>query len=410
MVSDGSTNGFGIDGGLRRALEDVLETGEKILWAERPVAGFFSTETVGRLSGGVFWILCLVAMMVFSRLQGARWTDVAPVLLFMPFGLLLMHAPVARYRRMRRTIYAITERRALTVLNHRKCHVKSYPMKEIRQVRLRERDNGTGDVTIVCGVRFEGLDDAEKDGFYHIRRPAGIARLLESLMAGGTGEHNAACTDQDGRDEENGPHPERPVVVRDSSSRSRTARMVAVAVVLLIFFGFFPMLQATHGIVDRLTGTGWPGFFVLLFLLVVLLQLRTVFHAGSSANWPTTRGVVEESYVLKTDDAERGIFYRPRIRYRYRVDGEQYLGDQITLRQRSEALSRDSAERIIARYPEGCPVTVYHHPRRPGHSVLEPGRGMGNWIVLAFLLACLIAAAIWLGVDQKLFSISVPGR
>ncbi len=406
IFSKSGTEGCKIDDRLRQILQDVLEPGEKILWAERPVATFFSPETGIKLLAGIFWSFCLLAMMIFSRFKGADWMDVAPVLLFMPLGFLLMLAPLIRYRRMRHTIYAITGRRALAILHWRNPVVCSYSLEEIRQVRVHQRDNGIGDVRIVCGVRFEGLDEEEENGFFNIRCPAETAHRLKSLTAAAGGR--VAVTGKNGLDREEGHCPGPPAVVQDFPARSRTAKVVSGLLILLLVFGFFPMLQNVGGVVDRLTGTGYPGLLLVVLLFLTLAQLRLIFQAGRSTNWPTTPGIVTESYVLRNNE-EEGTFYIPRIHYRYRVNGKEYLGTRITTGQGSESLDREAAAKIVAQYPEGSRVTVYHHPRRPGYSVLEPGRGPGNWIVLIFLLACLIAAAIWLGADQKLFSVFVSG-
>jgi hypothetical protein len=388
-----------IDDKLKQLQEKVLEPGEKILWAERPVPAFFSPETGIKLLAGIVWSFCLLAMMIFSRFKGADWMDVAPVLLFMPLGFLLMLAPLIRYRRMRRTIYAITKRRALAILHWRNPVVRSYSLEEIRQVRVHQRDNGIGDVRIICGVRVEGLDEEEENGFFNIRNPAEIACSLKSLAAAAGGPVAVTGLEREGN------HCLAPAVVQDSPARNRTVKVVSGLLILLLVSGFFPMLQNVAGVADRLTGTGYPGLLLVVLLFLTLAQLRLIFQAGRSTNWPTTPGIVTDSYVLRNNE-EGGTFYIPRIHYRYRVKGKEFFSTRITTGQDSESLDREAAAKIIARYPEGSRVTIYHHPRRPGYSALEPGRGVGNWIVLFLVLACLVAATLWLGVEQKWFSFS----
>jgi hypothetical protein len=52
--------------------------------------------------------------------------------------------------------------------------------------------------------------------------------------------------------------------------------------------------------------------------------------------------------------------------------------------------SRDQAEAVLARYPQGSVVRVYYNPERPQEACLEPGEHWTAWAAKALTL--LIAA------------------
>ena len=95
-----------------------------------------------------------------------------------------MMMPVWEYRRTRRTIYALTNSRAIHIENRRKVKVHLYPFNTITQIRLVEQSDSIGDVVIVCGVRHEGLPPpfGGDPGFYHIENAEDVAHSFEALI------------------------------------------------------------------------------------------------------------------------------------------------------------------------------------------------------------------------------------
>jgi len=113
--------------------------------------------------------------------------------------------------------------------------------------------------------------------------------------------------------------------------------------------------------------------------------------ANQSSRWPAINGTISESYVYSDDDS-----IRPRVKYQYCVNDKEYSNNTITLKQHSDSQSLRQSETIVASYPEGSSVTVYYHPKKPGYSVLEQGRGGGNWVGFGLMSALLFASTIWM--------------
>lgn len=80
------------------------------------------------------------------------------------------------------------------------------------------------------------------------------------------------------------------------------------------------------------------------------------------------------------------IRYRPDIRYRFMVNGENYESNVFTFGAPKSFAQRAEAEGVVAAHPEGSDVTVYYEPGNPARSGLEPGsvpRGFGMFAMLS---------------------------
>jgi Protein of unknown function (DUF3592) len=126
---------------------------------------------------------------------------------------------------------------------------------------------------------------------------------------------------------------------------------------------------------------GGAGVIVIGIVLLALL-FTGVWQGRVSLKWPTVEGEIVESYVWEDDEASR-----PRVRYRYQVDDQEYTSDFITFK--AYWLVRKTAETMVDRYPVGSRVQVHYNPRRPNRAVLEPGASLPPAVALIFVLAWL---------------------
>jgi hypothetical protein len=115
--------------------------------------------------------------------------------------------------------------------------------------------------------------------------------------------------------------------------------------------------------------------------------------------WPSVRGHVTSREVIRPADRGRlsapAFRFAPDVRYTYRVDGVDYVGDKTTLPW-SATGSRTSAEKVLAAIPDQ--TDVRYDPDDPKTSCLyPPGRknvviyALGG--VLALLLGAVYAAS-----------------
>jgi hypothetical protein len=106
--------------------------------------------------------------------------------------------------------------------------------------------------------------------------------------------------------------------------------------------------------------------------VLAALALPRFYREQGSAEWPSTEGVVTESY-LRVGYLKHMKGWAPEVRCRYRVGSREFTGHQITFHVSEHLWAQDVAASVIARYPEGKAVTVYYEPADPGFALLEPG-------------------------------------
>jgi uncharacterized protein DUF3592 len=127
----------------------------------------------------------------------------------------------------------------------------------------------------------------------------------------------------------------------------------------------------------------YGGALVIVIGIVLLALLFTgVWQGKASLKWPTVEGEIVESYVWEDDEASR-----PKVRYCYQVNDQEYTSDLITFK--AYWLVRKTAEKMVGRYPVGSRVQVHYNPRRPKRAVLEPGASLPPAVALIFVLAWL---------------------
>ena len=110
--------------------------------------------------------------------------------------------------------------------------------------------------------------------------------------------------------------------------------------------------------------------------------------------WPTAIAVIERGWIEEEEREDRlgeaTFAYVPVLRYRYRVDGEEFEGANIGVDDRPQP-TPEAARRIIARYPDFSSVEVRYDPADPSFAVIEadrpqPGRDF-YFGLAAFVLA-----------------------
>lgn len=388
-------NGFtGVNKKQQQVLESYLDPKERLIWVDQPAPYFFSAYTTTQFIAGVIWTAMVVLIMADSydyQIPAVALAEGVTLLVvfvfFLSFGAIFLSAPFRTWPRVRQTVYAITDRRALGVCTRRKQELLfSVPYDTVSQIRFKKRFREHGDVLLVCGVRRVGYfpDQAtqETPGFLHIHNAETVARRLEELVE----RMGPEGTDAVAR------------VPDDPDIKSQLMELLMLPLAL----GYLALMAgAVFGIPAFLawaTNTEPAGYLFFLLFLVMLLQLRAMTLARHTANWPAVQGIIEESYVVNDDDG-----YRPRVQYRYSVNDKEYWNNDITYKQRSDVLNQGPAEAVVVNYPEGSQVPVYYHPKKPGYSVLERGGGGGNWFVFWLLLICLSTAGVWMVLTWKGF-------
>lgn len=379
---------------LWEQVESHLKPGETVLWADQPIPRFFTLFTVVNLVVGLAWSVGFIWFISpdwqsLTVPNSSGWDKTIIILIslfFLSLGLQFILMPVKHYQKALSSIYILSDKRAIHVKLGRKLKHDSYPFNTITQIRLIEKPDSPGNVIMVSGVRHEGLPPpfGGDPGFYHIKRAAEVAGIFVELLT----------ADSTTRLETTPLLITVPPTLWDGKYwltlfLKTVVPIAAVAVILGVPAGF-----------GWLTNTSWAGFLFTLFLFLLLGQIQTMRLADQALKWPCVEGTITESYVHSDEDGNRS-----RISYRYQVGDKAYENNVVSYNPKVIVQADKPTETVVARYPEGGPVTVYHHPRKPGHAVLERGSGNGNWIAFVLLFGCLLASTIWMttsweGVDR----------
>ena len=178
---------------LPRDLEDKvdreLESGERIEWLQMPVPCFFTPgATVGFLFAipwtgfAIFW-MCGAAGFKIPDFESGM--DLFPLfgLPFVLIGLAMLSSPLWVYRGFLRTVYVITNKRAITFQGGRVTTIRSYRPEKLQDVYRTERRDGTGDI-IIRRDRWRDSDgdrQSQQLGFFRIRNPREVEQMLRRL-------------------------------------------------------------------------------------------------------------------------------------------------------------------------------------------------------------------------------------
>jgi hypothetical protein len=123
-----------------------------------------------------------------------------------------------------------------------------------------------------------------------------------------------------------------------------------------------------------------PVGAIIIGIIMVIGGYLLAFHVGrpamqkaeASEGWPTVTGVVTHSEVARDHDPD-GTMYSPDVEYEYTVDGEDYVGNTITVGAKVSTNVASGAQKKVNEYPEGREVEVHYDPDEPAESCLEPG-------------------------------------
>jgi len=152
-----------------------------------------------------------------------------------------------------------------------------------------------------------------------------------------------------------------------------------------------------HAYIGSVYWIGFPVFPIAAWL--VTKSIYDAARAADSKEWPIAKGKIVASKV-EYSISYVGILYCPKVRYRYKIAGNDYENDAVRSG-RANFFTRGPAARIAARYPAGASVKVRCDPADPSESVLETNADSARrniWIgliALAFPFAA-GAAVTWL--------------
>ncbi len=177
---------------LRRKIDNELQPGELIRWVEQPIPRFFTAASIGSILFGIPWTSFAIFWMWGA--SGFKLPDLReglqPQHLFALFGLPfvlvgfgMLSAPLGVWQAARKTVYLVTDKRAISIQGGWSTTIRSYLPDQLKDIYRKERADGTGDV-IISTRRWKDSDGDtrnEEIGFLGVRNPREVENILKQL-------------------------------------------------------------------------------------------------------------------------------------------------------------------------------------------------------------------------------------
>lgn len=141
-------------------------------------------------------------------------------------------------------------------------------------------------------------------------------------------------------------------------------------------------------------GTFLPPVIAFIGGLILVQAWKTVWEPSkSSANWLKVRGEISGSGVeVRSGGGDETS--RPRVTYRYELNGTKYLGNKLFFGDWLHTPFRKLSERAISKYSPGMRVTIFVNESNPKQSVLEPGVRLETHLIMLIGPIVFLAAFI----------------
>jgi hypothetical protein len=169
-------------------VERELEPGEQIHWIDMPRPAFFTVGSTVLFAFGIAWTAFTLfwTISAFHENPGLGRSNVFFAMLGLPFvlvGLALLLTPIWAYWGDLRTVYAITDRRAIVFRRGWSTIILSFSPGQLQNVCRVEKGSDFG--TVVLGRRKwpdpSGSLRQEDVGFERIARPREVEAMLKRL-------------------------------------------------------------------------------------------------------------------------------------------------------------------------------------------------------------------------------------
>jgi len=184
---------------LRQVVENELRNDEQIVWTDQPIPSHVARRALpisafGLFFGGfaVFWFVGAL-----GATQGSQtgWMNSIFPLFGLPFvaiGLAMFASPLFVARRARKTVYAITNQRAMIVTCGRWHKVSSFAPERLQTFDRTTRSDGSGDLIFGQDLALQGNHlRFQSYGFIGVREVRHVESLLRELANKRTGTERA---------------------------------------------------------------------------------------------------------------------------------------------------------------------------------------------------------------------------
>jgi len=174
---------------LQNLISRELERDEKVVWSAMPKPRYFAGPAAGAFAFAIPWTAFSVFWMAgaagFKIPQFNQGIDFFPLfgLPFFLIGIGMLSSPLWAYRKQLKTVYLITDRRAITIDGGRTSTIRSYLPENLKDIFRREHRDGTGDVIInrIAWKDSDGDKQMQDLGFLRIQNAKSVETMLKTM-------------------------------------------------------------------------------------------------------------------------------------------------------------------------------------------------------------------------------------
>jgi hypothetical protein len=169
---------------IKERVEQELESGEVVEWLGLRLPHYFKPSQILAFMFGISW----TGFTIFWTFEFAKQKDpIIAILIGIPFALaglaILYVAFIWAYHKPLKTIYVITNNRAIIIEEWYGRIIQSFYPYHLQDIYCREKKNGIGDVIITCRAIRESkfIRQSERFGFLRIKNPKEMEKKLKKL-------------------------------------------------------------------------------------------------------------------------------------------------------------------------------------------------------------------------------------
>jgi len=169
-----------------------MRPGERLVWADQPVADLYAQQARGLVLFGVIWLALSIFWMFGAAISvfkpGHLGATVSLSLFGLPFvvlGVLLIYSPEWMRRVARRSVYIITDQRAIVLLGRAfgRTEVQTFPPDRLRKIASTEHPDGSGDLIFEHYWRVVGRrSTVVRRGFIAVRNVLEVENLIYKTL------------------------------------------------------------------------------------------------------------------------------------------------------------------------------------------------------------------------------------
>lgn len=172
---------------LRNLVEAELESGETISWVGQPSGGRFCLQSLPILlfaipwtAFALFWMIAAAGFRIPNFQQGGDFFPLFGVP-FVLIGLTMLSTPYWSARRARRTVYVVTDRRAIIFDGGWGTTIRSFMPGMLRDLQRKQFRDGSGNVIFERGFSTGKNRTTPDVGFLAIRDVQAVEQLVRRM-------------------------------------------------------------------------------------------------------------------------------------------------------------------------------------------------------------------------------------